>query len=123
MAALGRYGTSLGLAFQIADDVLDYTGTEAELGKPVGHDLIEGMATLPLMLTPGAAELLEEGRPPDPETAARVVAMVRSGQGPARALGRARELSEQARAELTGFQGPAAGALSDLATYVVARTL
>src|SRR5260370_10618741 len=47
---LRSYGRLLGLAFQIADDVLDYTGTEDEVGKPIGHDVAEGFATLPLML-------------------------------------------------------------------------
>ena len=122
--ALGSYGRSLGLAFQIADDVLDYTGTEEEIGKPVGHDLIEGMATLPLMLTPGATDLLIEGEPPAPEVAARVVELVRTGPGPELALQRAREESERAVAELTRFgQAPAARSLAALATYVVARKL
>ena len=47
--AMARYGESLGLAFQIADDVLDFTGDPAALGKPVGHDLREGKFTLPLI--------------------------------------------------------------------------
>src|SRR3989442_11903918 len=50
VAALERYGHLLGMAFQIADDVLDYLATEAEVGKPVGNDLKEGTVTLPLML-------------------------------------------------------------------------
>jgi geranylgeranyl pyrophosphate synthase len=47
--AMGKYGESLGLAFQIADDILDFTGDAAVLGKPVGHDLREGKITLPLI--------------------------------------------------------------------------
>ena len=47
---LRDYGRLLGLAFQIADAVLDYTGIEDEVGKPIGHDVAEGFATLPLML-------------------------------------------------------------------------
>ncbi len=43
---LGEYGRSLGMAFQIVDDVLDLTGTEEQLGKPVASDLREGKATL-----------------------------------------------------------------------------
>lgn len=45
-----RYGYDLGVAFQIIDDVLDFTATEDELGKPVGSDLIQGTFTLPAML-------------------------------------------------------------------------
>ena len=47
--ALGRFGYDLGLAFQIVDDVLDFTGDEATLGKPAGNDLREGTITLPLI--------------------------------------------------------------------------
>jgi octaprenyl-diphosphate synthase len=47
--ALARYGLHLGLAFQVADDVLDYTADAATLGKNLGDDLAEGKATLPLI--------------------------------------------------------------------------
>ena len=43
------YGRNLGLAFQLVDDMLDYTVTEAEMGKPVGADLELGLATAPLL--------------------------------------------------------------------------
>ena len=46
---LARFGHDLGMAFQIADDLLDYTGTEAVTGKPSGHDLRERKVTLPLV--------------------------------------------------------------------------
>ena len=49
-AALKGYGMDLGMAFQIADDVLDYTATEEQLGKPVGSDLRQGTITLPAIL-------------------------------------------------------------------------
>lgn len=44
------YGYNLGIAFQIVDDILDYVGTEEELGKPIGSDLAQGTLTLPAML-------------------------------------------------------------------------
>lgn len=47
--ALGAYGLNIGLAFQLIDDLLDYTGDPAVTGKPVGGDLREGRATLPLL--------------------------------------------------------------------------
>ncbi|MFC2017652.1 polyprenyl synthetase family protein [Chloroflexota bacterium] len=47
---LKGYGHNLGIAFQIIDDVLDFVGTEEELGKPVGSDLAQGTFTLPAML-------------------------------------------------------------------------
>ena len=48
--ACANYGRSLGTAFQLIDDVLDYEGTTSELGKNVGDDLREGKPTLPLLL-------------------------------------------------------------------------
>jgi len=45
-----EYGRHIGMAFQVIDDVLDYAGTAAELGKPIGADLREGTLTLPAML-------------------------------------------------------------------------
>ncbi len=48
--ALREYGFNLGIAFQIVDDVLDYTADEVALGKPIGGDLREGKVTLPVIL-------------------------------------------------------------------------
>ena len=48
--ALRQYGYNLGMAFQIMDDVLDFMGTEEEMGKPVGNDLLQGTLTLPVLL-------------------------------------------------------------------------
>ena len=50
VAALADYGLKLGLAFQLADDVLDYGGTAESLGKNAGDDFREGKVTLPLLL-------------------------------------------------------------------------
>ncbi|GAB6933060.1 polyprenyl synthetase family protein [Calditerricola satsumensis] len=47
--ALRAYGHNVGMAFQITDDILDYTGTEETLGKPVGSDLKQGIVTLPAL--------------------------------------------------------------------------
>ncbi len=47
---LKEYGQNLGIAFQIVDDIMDFIGTEEEMGKPVGSDLAEGTLTLPAML-------------------------------------------------------------------------
>ncbi|MBI3040373.1 MAG: polyprenyl synthetase family protein, partial [Chloroflexi bacterium] len=45
-----EYGQNFGIAFQIVDDILDFIGTEEELGKPVGSDLAQGTLTLPTLL-------------------------------------------------------------------------
>lgn len=49
--ALSDFGMSLGIAFQLMDDTLDYVATEEEFGKSIGHDLEEGKITLPLIHT------------------------------------------------------------------------
>ena len=50
VGVLREYGHNLGIAFQIVDDILDFIGTEEELGKPVGSDLAQGTLTLPATL-------------------------------------------------------------------------
>ena len=48
-AKLGEFAWNLGMAFQLVDDILDFTSREKTLGKPVGSDLREGKVTLPLV--------------------------------------------------------------------------
>jgi octaprenyl-diphosphate synthase len=64
---LGSYGVNLGIAFQLIDDVLDFTSTEQVLGKPIGSDLREGKLTLPLIY------LLQQCRPEERTLVARVL--------------------------------------------------
>jgi len=119
--ALRDYGASLGLAFQIADDVLDYTATEGEVGKPIGHDVLEGFATLPLMLS---GVRLEDGRRLTDSEARDVVATVRAGDGAQRALAQAHHHAENARAKLRVLDpSDATSALASLTDYVVTRKL
>jgi heptaprenyl diphosphate synthase len=47
--ALTEFGLNYGVAFQIVDDILDVVATDEELGKPAGHDLVEGVYTLPVL--------------------------------------------------------------------------
>ncbi|MGU3665166.1 polyprenyl synthetase family protein [Methylobacterium sp. A49B] len=60
-AAARAYGMNLGIAFQLIDDVLDYGGTSAELGKNVGDDFREGKITLPIVLAHRRASEGERG--------------------------------------------------------------
>jgi heptaprenyl diphosphate synthase len=121
--ALHGYGLELGLAFQITDDVLDYTAESADLGKPVGHDLLEGQATLPLLLAELSLEL-PSGRPLTEARVAEVVAAVRGSKGPGRALEEARAHAENARRRLSALPaGPALDSLAALTGYVVERGL
>src|SRR5690348_15024045 len=118
---LRAYGRSLGLAFQIADDVLDYTSTEYEVGKPIGHDILEGFATLPLML---ASIHIDDDRRLSEDEARSVVESVRASDGPQRALEQASNHADAAREKLKILRGgEAVDALAALAGYVVSRKL
>jgi geranylgeranyl pyrophosphate synthase len=120
-AALRSYGHYLGLAFQISDDVLDYTGTEGEVGKPIGHDILDGFATLPLML---ASIKVEDNRRLSEDEARKIVEAVRDSQGPQRALEQARNYANEARDQLKKLRSSeAVHALDSLADYVVSRKL
>lgn len=59
---LAEYGRCLGMAFQLIDDLLDYTGNEADVGKPVLNDLREGKLTMPLLLALPRASAAERER-------------------------------------------------------------
>ena len=107
-AALGRFAEALGLAFQIADDVLDCDGDPDTTGKPLGTDLLDGTVTLPLLLAarrdPQVAAVIARGAVPDDvlPTLARVV---RSG-AVAEARAEAQRLAERATAELDAVAAP-----------------
>jgi heptaprenyl diphosphate synthase len=130
-SALRAYGRLLGLAFQIADDVLDYESSEDEIGKPIGHDIAEGFATLPLMMAleddavgSKLRRLLQSQRELAGSEAHEVVELVRASDGPRQALERAREIASEARGQLeTLGAGEAKVALAALTTYVVSRKL
>src|SRR5262249_28151846 len=123
--ALGRFGYELGLAFQIVDDVLDFTADEATLGKPAGNDLREGTITLPLIyaVDAGAAppELaaIVDLRSPDDERIRWAIGEVRRLGGDRRALEDARRYVESALGHLDSFPDSAAKhALGDIAQFV-----
>lgn len=95
--ALTEYGNAYGMVFQIVDDVLDLTATAQQLGKPAGHDLEEGVYTLPVLRTIAAggaaadelAQLL--GQPLNGTQRDQALAIVRSGTGIESAIVAARE--------------------------------
>ena len=119
--ALRNYGRSLGLAFQIADDVLDYTGTEGEVGKPIGHDILEGFATLPLMLS---SIRLDDDRRLGEVDARQIVEAVRKSDGPRDALAQAMNHARDAREQLQKLErSEATETLTSLTDYVVTRKL
>ena len=80
---LTEFGTAYGMAFQIVDDILDVTATDEELGKPAGHDLVEGAYNLPVLRAlqgPSGDELRTLlGTPIGGEVWERARALVREG--------------------------------------------
>jgi geranylgeranyl pyrophosphate synthase len=123
--ALGRFAESLGLAFQIADDVLDCDGNPDTTGKPLGTDLLDGTVTLPLILAgerdPDVRAVIAAGAAPDDvlPTLARVVA---SG-AVSDARGEARRLAAVARDELDAVSAPVDHeALREAVTMAVERS-
>ncbi|MFM7224190.1 MAG: polyprenyl synthetase family protein [Actinomycetota bacterium] len=100
--ALTRFGHHLGVCFQIVDDVLDVTATEAELGKPAGNDVHEGVYTLPVIhALAGSPELHDLlGRRLDWPEVRKAVALVATPEIVAASMAVAREHAEAARAAL-----------------------
>jgi len=130
-SALHDYGRLLGLAFQIADDVLDYVGSVGEIGKPIGHDIADGFATLPVMIAmddESAARklgpLLQDGRKLSAADASKVVDIVREVRAPQHALERAQHFASSAGEQLDVLDGgESRAALMALTDYVVSRKL
>ncbi len=128
--ALARFGMLLGMAFQITDDLLDYTQPEAVTGKPSGLDLREHKVTLPLIaalarVTPAerrvVAQLMETSEPSD-DLVAEVIRMVEGAGGLETARQRALDLAQQAEAELDVLPPSAArDALQASIAYAVER--
>jgi heptaprenyl diphosphate synthase len=96
--ALTRYGEAYGMAFQIVDDVLDVVASEDELGKPAGHDLVEGVYTLPVLRALVAADNLRErlGHPLDDDQLGEALSLVRADGAVAAALATARGYASDA---------------------------
>ncbi len=127
---LRRYGTDLGAAFQIADDLLDYTATEEVTGKPAGQDLREHKVTLPLIAAVPylntserrQIEALMANPTPDDSEIAAIIEIVDARGGIDTARERASELAGSAEAELEYLPpGPAREALRASITYCVER--
>ena len=122
------YGMALGYAFQIADDVLDYTADAEALGKNLGDDLAEGKATLPLIHAirhsdTGTAErlraIVQEG---DAGAMPEVLAAIRATGGLDYSRERARHYAAMAEQALDGLpESDALAALRGLARYAVER--
>lgn len=123
-----RFGYQLGMAFQIVDDVLDFTSEEQVLGKPVGSDLLQGLVTLPTLYYVEThpddpdVRLLSEGGYGNRERMERLVQSIRASQAIGQAMTEARQFVERALAELAPFPtGIERQSLEDLSRYIVNR--
>ena len=122
--ALTTFGHSYGMAFQIVDDVLDLVATEAELGKPAGHDLEEGVYTLPVILTldtdHGSELRALLGHPIDQASRDKAIDIVRDGSGIPAAIARARVYADAGRDALAVLpDSPGVTGLSAAADYLL----
>jgi octaprenyl-diphosphate synthase len=129
-AALKRFGARLGMAFQVADDILDYTETASVTGKPAGLDLREHKVTLPLIaalpkLNPaarGRVDALFASEAPSDEQIHEVVGLVTEAGGIDAARRRGEQYALEADAALRGLPDtPARTALADAILYVMDR--
>ncbi len=127
--ALWEYGYNLGIAFQLVDDLLDYTADERALGKPIASDLREGKVTLPVIYllerSPDARAIVEaivRDRDVSREQWADLRRHLDETQAVSKAMREARQYASLARQHLAGFPGtPERDALLALPDYVLAR--
>jgi len=128
--ALVRFGERLGMAFQVVDDVLDYTEQQEMTGKPSGLDLKEHKVTLPLIAAlremPTSArvrvEALFASPDPDDDAIAEVVTIVRDHGGVDYARQRGDQFAREAEEALSDVpEGPARTSLLESIAYVVER--
>ena len=128
---LYEYGLNLGIAFQIIDDILDYTEDQATIGKPAGNDLRQGMVTLPLIYALQeqprnghyqAVHGLLNGSQQREEDFRSVINWVVGGAGVERSQADANAYAHKARAALYHFPSSQdRQVLDDLIDFVVSR--
>lgn len=127
--AMRNYGHSLGMAFQIRDDILDYEGTSNLIGKPVGGDIKEKKITLPLIYAlnkvsaseaSGIRKVLKNGN--DKTKVKEIIAFVKANNGIDYALKIAQKFSDEAIASLNIFpETETKSSLKDLVDFVTKR--
>jgi octaprenyl-diphosphate synthase len=126
--AAADFGKAFGMAFQVTDDILDYTAPLEESGKDLANDLRQGKTTLPLLLACeqdedllSAVEVLSKREPAD-EECQQIVRRVLETSAISRALVKAGELVSSAKEHLRAFpDGPAVESLHELTVYIVDR--
>ena len=129
--SLGKFGHDIGIAFQIIDDILDFTGEQATVGKPVASDLRQGLITLPAIIFiedhpnhKDVQELLQENCLEDESNIDRLITDIRQSEAIKKSHLHARHFIETGIKALDDFPAsPERLALEDLACYIVNRDL
>jgi len=127
-AQLREYGRNLGMAFQVADDILDFVGDESILGKPVGSDLRQGTVTLPSLLyvekhrSDALVRSVIDGTAGNGEVS-ELVDLIRRSSAIEESFTIARGFVREAKGTLRALpDAPCRRTLLDLADFVVERT-
>ncbi len=127
---LKNYGLHIGMAFQLADDALDYVSSDAEMGKRVGTDLKEGKLTLPLIHAMRSCSAEEKNLirhtlqnvSAGEEELNKVLSIIDRYQGIKYTLEKASEFIQKAKGDLAPYpESPFKNSLLELAEYVVER--
>jgi geranylgeranyl pyrophosphate synthase len=126
--SLRVYGLNVGMAFQVVDDILDFSGDEAEMGKPIGSDLMAGTLTLPALLLMernpknNPVKKAFRSKKPNAEHVARAVYEVVNSDILNESYGVARDFRDRALEALGTLPANAArSSLEDIAQYVLER--
>lgn len=126
--AMRDFGYQIGMAFQIVDDILDFTGDQDAVGKPLGSDLLNGLVTLPGIyyaeINPDDPDVLSlpQGGWTNTENMSRLVDKIRASSCTKKAMHEAESHIERALARLESFEPCAErDALEHLAKYIVDR--
>jgi geranylgeranyl pyrophosphate synthase len=128
MDAVRVYGYEIGMAFQVIDDVLDFTGEQDTVGKPVANDLRQGLITLPTIIyvdlhpNDPDVEFLKSGNHYDEARLLRLAASIRKSQAIPEAIAEARQFVDRGLDALADLpRTPENQALEELANYIVRR--
>jgi geranylgeranyl pyrophosphate synthase len=129
-AAMRAFGYEVGMAFQIVDDILDFTGEQSAVGKPIGSDLLNGLVTLPAIYFaeahPNNEDVLSlpEGGWKDTERVQRLVDNIRQSEAIRQAMDEARQAISRALKSLSDAPvSPEKEALENLAKFIVDRKI
>jgi geranylgeranyl pyrophosphate synthase len=126
--SMKTFGYEVGMAFQIVDDILDFTGEQSAVGKPIGSDLLNGLVTLPAIYYAEAnphdddVRSLPEGGWKDTDRVQRLVDGIRQSEAIRQSMEEARQSVDRAISALEDSpESPEKEALENLARFIVDR--